>query len=145
RRVPPSGVARVAPDGRVHPRHAPRSVGPRCVHRPQAPLTVGVTLWRYFWASPNTFIGLAVVPFVLATRGRIQVIDGVLEAYGGLLPWLLRRAIPLPGGAEAITLGHVVLARDREVLDATRAHERVHVRQYETWGPAFIPAYFLAS
>lgn len=104
-----------------------------------------MTLWRYFWASPNTFIGLAVVPFVLATRGRIQVIDGVLEAYGGLLPWLLRRAIPLPGGAEAITLGHVVLARDREVLDATRAHERVHVRQYETWGPAFIPAYFLAS
>jgi hypothetical protein len=52
---------------------------------------------------------------------------------------------PIPGGAAAITFGHVVLGRDRRALEATRAHERVHVRQYETWGPAFIPAYVLAS
>jgi hypothetical protein len=44
-----------------------------------------------------------------------------------------------------MTLGHVVLGRDREALAQTRAHERVHVRQYERWGPAFIPAYLLAS
>ena len=27
----------------------------------------------------------------------------------------------------------------------TRAHERVHVRQYEWWGPLFVPAYLLAG
>jgi hypothetical protein len=50
-----------------------------------------------------------------------------------------------PGGALAITFGHVVLARDEAALTLTRMHERVHVRQYERWGPAFIPAYVLAS
>lgn len=30
-------------------------------------------------------------------------------------------------------------------LFLTRAHERIHVRQYERWGPFFIPAYFLAG
>ena len=27
----------------------------------------------------------------------------------------------------------------------TRAHERVHVRQCEAWGPFFIPAYLIAG
>jgi hypothetical protein len=32
-----------------------------------------------------------------------------------------------------MTLGHVVIARDQDLLDLTRAHERVHVRQCERW------------
>jgi hypothetical protein len=44
-----------------------------------------------------------------------------------------------------LTLGHVVLARDLPALQQTRAHERVHVRQYERWGPFFLPAYAAAS
>ena len=44
-----------------------------------------------------------------------------------------------------MTLGHVVIARDRRSLEETRAHERVHVRQCETWGPLFVPAYLTAS
>ena len=44
----------------------------------------------------------------------------------------------------AITFGHVVLCID-EIDDETLEHELVHVRQYETWGPFFIPAYLLAS
>jgi hypothetical protein len=28
---------------------------------------------------------------------------------------------------------------------AVRAHEQVHVRQYERWGPLFVPAYLLSS
>jgi len=44
-----------------------------------------------------------------------------------------------------MTLGHVVLGRDELLLDLTRDHERVHVRQCERWGPLFIPAYLLAS
>jgi hypothetical protein len=44
-----------------------------------------------------------------------------------------------------MTLGHVVLARDSDLLLVTRAHERIHVRQCECWGPLFIPAYVAAS
>ena len=40
---------------------------------------------------------------------------------------------------------HVVLGRDETLLDLTREHERVHVRQCERWGPLFLPAYLLAS
>lgn len=53
--------------------------------------------------------------------------------------WLPRRA-PLVAGAATITSGHIVLARTLDDLDASRSHERVHVRQYERWGPFFIPA-----
>jgi hypothetical protein len=69
----------------------------------------------------------------------------VLELHGRCLSWLLRRCVPLGGGALAITFGHVVLARDARALSDTRAHERAHVRQCEVWGPAFIPAYLAAS
>lgn len=102
------------------------------------------TLLQYLWASPNTLIGLLFVP-TTAAGGRIQIVDGVLEAHGTLIAAFLRYCVPLPDGASAITLGHVVLACDRASLDATRAHERVHVRQYEIWGPAFIPAYLIAG
>ena len=102
-------------------------------------------LGRYVWALPNTLIGLLFVPTAMLPRGRMQLVDGVLEAHGPLISAILRYCVPLPSGASAITFGHVVLARDRWSLDATRAHERVHVRQCEIWGPAFIPAYLLAG
>jgi hypothetical protein len=90
-------------------------------------------LIRYGWALPNTLIGLLFVPAALLPRGRMQVIDGVLEAHGPCIAAILRHCVPIPGGAAAITFGHVVLACDSWSLDATRAHERVHVRQYEIW------------
>lgn len=40
-----------------------------------------------------------------------------------------------------MTLGHVILGQHRQGLAWTRDHEQVHVRQYERWGPFFIPAY----
>ena len=101
-------------------------------------------LIRYLWASPNTLIGLLLVP-VPMLRGRIQLVDGVLEAHGPLVSALLRHGVPIRNGAAAITFGHVVLGCDSSVLNATRAHERVHVRQCEIWGPAFIPAYLIAG
>jgi hypothetical protein len=100
---------------------------------------------KYLWALPNTLLGLLLVPPTLLSGGRAAVVDGVLEVHGALVAALLRYAIPLPGGAAAMTLGHVVIARDRQVLEATRTHERVHVRQCERWGPAFIPAYLVAG
>jgi hypothetical protein len=102
-------------------------------------------LLRYLWAAPTTVIGLIFVLLALVSGGRAQVVDGVLEAYGGLCHFFLRRCTLLRGGASALTLGHVVLGRDRACLDVTRAHERVHVRQVERWGPLFLPAYGIAS
>jgi hypothetical protein len=85
------------------------------------------------------------VPIVGLTNGSLEVVDGVLELHGPFIAWVLRHCIPLQGGASAITFGHVVLGRDRESLLRTRTHERVHIRQYERWGPAFIPAYLIAA
>ena len=99
---------------------------------------------RYTWAAPTTTIGLVVVLAGL-WRARLRVIDGVLEAHGPALAWLLSHFTLMPGGAAALTLGHVVIARDGWALESTRAHERVHVRQCETWGPFFLPAYLAAS
>lgn len=104
-----------------------------------------MTLLRYVWAFPNTLIGVLFVPLVVLTRGRLEVVDGVLELRGPLIARLLRHCVPIPGGAAAMTFGHVVLGRDRAALAATRAHERVHIEQCEVWGPAFIPAYLLAA
>jgi hypothetical protein len=104
-----------------------------------------IQLWRYLWALPHTLLGLLFALIVLLTHGRAQVVDGVLELHGRFASWFLRRCIPLKGGALALTLGHVVIGRDEDALAATRAHERVHVRQYEQWGPLFLPAYAVAS
>lgn len=97
----------------------------------------------YLWAGP---VSLAALPFAaaaLATGGRARLEDGVLEVGGGVLGPLLRRAIPsFPIGA--ITLGHVVLGADAGELEATRAHERIHVRQYERWG-ALLPVLYVVS
>ncbi len=102
---------------------------------------------RYIWASPTTAVGLAFVLPTLLTGGRCRRVRGVLELHGGATAWWLRRAVGrvLPGGAAAMTLGHVVLGLDRQTLADTRDHERVHVRQCERWGPMFLPAYAVAS
>lgn len=98
----------------------------------------------YLWAAPSTLVGLVVLA-ATARRATVRLVDGVLEAHGPTIAWALRRLTVLPGGVTAITLGHVVLGRDAASLSATRAHERVHVRQYARWGPFFLPAYALAS
>lgn len=104
-----------------------------------------ITTLRYAWASPSTLLGLLAVALTLLTRGRCSLVEGVFEAHGGFATWFLRKVVPLENGASAITIGHVVLGRDQAALDRTRLHERVHVRQYERWGPLFIPAYFIES
>jgi hypothetical protein len=104
-----------------------------------------VRLSRYVWASPVSAAGLITVPMVLATGGRVEVVQGVVEVSGGVLGWLLPRLYPRPAGVSALTLGHVVLARDAKCQTECRAHERVHVRQCEQWGPLFPLAYLSAS
>ena len=101
--------------------------------------------WLYLWASPTTALGLIVTLIALLTGGRWTIVAGVIETHGGFATWLLRKLVPLPGGASAMTLGHVVIGRDERTLRETRAHERVHVRQCERWGPFFVPAYLGVS
>ena len=105
------------------------------------------TILRYVWASPATALGLAAAVAGRLTGGQFDVVNGVLEAHGGVIEFFLDRIVGLwlPGGAAAMTLGHVVIGRDQAALDGTRAHERVHVRQYERWGPLFLPAYAVSS
>ncbi len=107
---------------------------------------MGIRRWLcYAWVAPTTALGLLLALLAIATGGRLRIIAGVLEVYGGATAWLLRHGTLLKGGAHALTLGHIVLGRDRTALDLTRAHERVHVCQCERWGPLFIPAYLLGS
>ncbi|HSI37384.1 MAG: hypothetical protein ACAI43_03150 [Phycisphaerae bacterium] len=112
---------------------------------PLRPLPVVLRPLAYLWALPTTSVGLGAAVLTLVTGGRARVHTGVLEVWGGFAGFVLRRLVPLPGGAAAMTLGHVVIARDPKTHDRTRSHERVHVRQVERWGPLFIPAYLLAS
>jgi hypothetical protein len=103
------------------------------------------TVVRYGWAFPNTLLGLMFAPIAWLSGGEVKVVDGVLEVHSPLIAAILRHCIPLPGGAVAITCGHVVIGRDRGWLADSQQHERVHVRQYELWGPLFIPAYVIAG
>jgi hypothetical protein len=99
----------------------------------------------YLWTLPTTFIGLLFVPLAWIGGGEVRVVRGVIEIHGRWISSLLRRCVPIPGGASAMTLGHVVIGRDQFCLDISREHERIHVRQCQRWGPLFIPAYLAAS
>jgi hypothetical protein len=140
-----AGISAAAPGPAPlqRPGHGSRRV---CRRGPLEPTRIPARPLVYLWALPTTAVGL--LAFVLASiRGRVeyQVVSGVLEIHGGLITWLLTHATLLKGGASAMTLGHVVLGRDACLLEFTRDHERVHVRQCERWGPLFIPAYLAAS
>lgn len=96
----------------------------------------------YLWAAPTTLIGLALGAGALLTGGYVRRRGGTLEFHGG---WLDKLLAATPAGATAMTVGHVILGRHQEGLDRCRAHELIHVRQAELFGPLFIPAYFAAS
>lgn len=101
-------------------------------------------LAAYAWASPNTMLGVAAGLAMLCLGGRVHLVAGVMEFHGGLVGRFIT-ALPGPARFGAITLGHVVLAVGLAELSSLRAHEHVHVRQYERWGVFFLPAYVLSS
>lgn len=92
------------------------------------------------WAFPWTLFGLGIGLLGLVTGGGWRKIGRTLEFWGGFGTWFLR-IFPLVKGASAVTFGHTILGRTLADLDRVRAHEMVHVRQYERWGPMFVPAY----
>lgn len=95
------------------------------------------------WASPNSLLGLLLGLLTLLTGGGAQWRRSVIEFHGGCSRWLLGRLAPK--GILAMTLGHTILGISPDALDIVRDHEHVHVRQYEAWGPIFLPAYLCCS
>ena len=98
----------------------------------------------YLWASPVTAVGLVLAALAALTGGKVRTRGGVVEVHGGWERWLLTGNRLWTGGA-AMTLGHVILARDEACLDRSRPHELGHVRQFERWGPFLLPAYWLIA
>jgi hypothetical protein len=89
---------------------------------------------RIVWAAPWSVVGL-----LLSLLFRRRYISrGVVLAEGASWPrklgWRYR----------AITFGHVVLSVD-ELDPETFDHELVHVKQYERYGPMFVPLYLVES
>lgn len=101
---------------------------------------------KYIWVLPATILGLVLVPFVLLQGGSVRIVRGVVEMHGGIVTAFLKRGLPWVGSeAAAMTLGHTILGCDETCLNISRDHEHIHVKQYERWGPFFIPLYLLAS
>ena len=111
-------------------------------------LKVHMTMSRFLrilWASPCSLVGLALGGVVLLFGGSVRRVGCVLEfaLYRGPGPSTsrLRRRLPF----SAITFGHVILGVSLQQLEQLRAHELVHVRQYERLGALFFIAYPASS
>ncbi len=103
-----------------------------------------MTLVRMAWAAPCSVLGLALALPVVLTGGSARRVGHTLEV--SLRPAPARKQVKaLRITFAAITLGHVIVGRSSADLAQLRRHERVHVRQYEHWGPLFLLAYPLAS
>ena len=101
-------------------------------------------LLRIAWASPYSILGMTIGLLGMMDGGHGRKRDGALEFYGGLTAQLVRRLPPGPTTA-GFTLGHVILGQTSEGLLWAGPHERVHVRQFERWGPFMAVAYLGAS
>lgn len=101
-------------------------------------------LIAYAWAVPNTVLGILLGFVMLGLGGKVRIVKGVAEFYGGKAGRFFA-SLPHPFCFGALTLGHVILGTCHRELVALRAHEHVHVRQYERWGMFFLPAYALSS
>lgn len=93
------------------------------------------------WAAPLSAIGL-----VVAMLGRAEVdwddVHGVAVAsrLTGPAAMVLEQV-----GADASTLGHVVLLRGDRPSPGLLAHEAAHARQAERLGPLLVPVYAVLS
>jgi hypothetical protein len=107
-------------------------------------VSITLRVAKYFWAAPYSLLGLllGLVAVLLGATGRRA--SGALEFGGGGMGRLLRW-LPPRLSFSAITFGHVILGVDHATLAEMREHEQVHVRQYERWGPLYVPAYLVSS
>jgi hypothetical protein len=94
--------------------------------------------FSYAWAAPASCVGLLVALVAVGGGATVAIVDGVLEVAA---PWVAR----WPARFDAITFGHVVIGVSPAALAQCRAHERVHVRQYERYGLFFFALYAASS
>ena len=99
---------------------------------------------RYAWVSPATAVGLLSSIIAMCAGATPRIVDGTIEVAGGHLHCLVSRLPPCARFA-AITFGHVIIGLDHPLLSRVRAHELVHVQQYERWGVLFFPLYIASS
>ncbi len=99
---------------------------------------------KVIWPLPITVFGLMLAGIVQITGGACKRYGNALEASNGAASRLLWLMNPW-ADIEAITLGHVILARDPATAKRLRIHEHTHVRQYERWGVIFPFAYLASS
>ena len=92
----------------------------------------------FIWTLPNTLIGIVLG---LLTFQWPSVRDGALifDRTPRGLTWLMPRM-----RRSAMTVGFVILSSE-PVTGSLLAHERWHIKQFCSWGPLFIPAYFLLA
>ena len=99
---------------------------------------------RLLWVAPCSLVGLVGAIPVLCAGGSMRRVGHTLEVA------LASRQRDVPVRLRglhfgAITLGHVIVGQSHELLERLRAHERVHVGQYERLGLLFFVAYGAAS
>lgn len=118
---------------------------PHHANREQRPYRLGAVL-GIIWALPLSLVGaLFLLPLAL-WRGRIDVVlrpTPALLVCGPLADQLLQHH---PFGAmSAMAIGHIVIARKRDLTPQILMHELAHVRQAARWGFTFPFAYLAAS
>lgn len=96
-------------------------------------------LAAYLWAAPCSLLGLLLALPLLLCGARASRQHGALE----IALWPDDKMGRLPFAA--ITFGHVIIGQNRLLLARLRAHEQVHVRQYQRWGVLLLLAYPAAS
>ncbi len=106
--------------------------------------STALKILRILWPLPITLIGLMLATVIRATGGRMEKHGIAWEAFAGAASTTLWLMNPW-ANIHAITLGHIVIARDAATAEQVRSHEHVHVQQYERWGFIFPIAYVIAS
>ncbi len=107
-------------------------------------MKIWLKLARFVWALPCSAVGILLAAPLLLAGGSVMWSSGALEVtyrHRQSSCGRLARSLPFRG----IAFGHVILAVTREELRVIARHERVHVQQYERWGPLFFLAYPASS
>lgn len=98
---------------------------------------------RMLWAMPCSAVGALFGGLLLLAGGSLRRQDRTIEF--ALSPRLAASACGRWLPFVAITFGQVIVGISQDELARVRAHERVHVRQYERLGVLLLIAYPLAS
>jgi hypothetical protein len=112
----------------------PKVLGWLAHWQPRPPVPGLTRVAAYVWASPITLIGLIIGA---AAAVRPKLCEGVLlfPNAGGITGWVIRRRNFAAGA-----FGHVIVCIE-DPSPSLLAHELLHTRQAERFGPLMAPVY----